>query len=78
MSVSCSRQKQAAWRCVDWIDLSIAELPAHFAVWLSTSEAAFLSGRFVWANWDARELLTRKKEVEGSMLLRVLLNGVEM
>lgn len=31
------------------------ELPASFAVWASTKEAAFLHGRFVWASWDIEE-----------------------
>jgi NAD(P)-dependent dehydrogenase (short-subunit alcohol dehydrogenase family) len=31
-------------------------LPGHFAVWAASSEASFLHGRFVWANWDVDEL----------------------
>ncbi|WAO97005.1 Hypothetical protein NCS54_01470400 [Fusarium falciforme] len=30
-------------------------LPAHWAVWATTSEAAFLHGRFAWAAWDVDE-----------------------
>ncbi|KAK5048214.1 hypothetical protein LTR84_005884 [Exophiala bonariae] len=42
------------------------DLPAHFAVWAATSEAAFLHGRFVWAAWDVDELRSGevKKRVE--------------
>ncbi|KAH7310723.1 hypothetical protein B0I35DRAFT_397050 [Stachybotrys elegans] len=31
-------------------------LPGHFAVWAASKEAAFLHGRFVWANWDMEEI----------------------
>jgi hypothetical protein len=30
----------------------------------------------VWANWDAEELISRAEEIENSLLLRVILNGV--
>ena len=33
-------------------------------VWLSSLEAAFLKGRFVWANWDVKELLEKKQKLE--------------
>ncbi|KAH7466337.1 hypothetical protein FOMA001_g16582 [Fusarium oxysporum f. sp. matthiolae] len=63
-------------------DLSVGfdtvELPAHFIVWLTSVEAEFLKGKFVWANWDAQELLARAEEIKSTMLLRVTLNGVEM
>ncbi|KAK6212429.1 hypothetical protein LQW54_005203 [Pestalotiopsis sp. IQ-011] len=54
------------------------ELPAHFLVWLAAKEAEFLKGKYVWANWDAQELLARAEEIQSSMLLRVSLNGVDM
>ncbi|BGP11327.1 hypothetical protein NBRC10512v2_007267 [Rhodotorula toruloides] len=46
------------------------ELAAGFAVWLATqSDADFLRGRYVSANWDVRELLAKKGEiVEGNLL----------
>jgi hypothetical protein len=53
------------------------ELPASFAVWASTKSAAFLHGRFVWANWDMDELMTRKEEFEDHGFLRVGLQGSE-
>nr|AMD38954.1 reductase [Fusarium succisae] len=63
-------------------DLSVGfdtvELPAHFMVWLTSEEAEFLKGKFVWANWDAQELLARAREIESTMLLKVTLNGVDM
>ncbi|KAG7409032.1 Short chain dehydrogenase citE [Fusarium oxysporum f. sp. rapae] len=63
-------------------DLSVGfdtvELPAHFMVWLASNEAEFLKGKFVWANWDAQELLARAEVIKSTMLLRVTLNGIEM
>jgi NAD(P)-dependent dehydrogenase (short-subunit alcohol dehydrogenase family) len=56
----------------------VVELPAHFIVWLASEEAKFLKGKFVWANWDAEELLARADEIQTSMLLEVTLNGVDM
>ncbi|KAF4625928.1 hypothetical protein G7Y89_g12235 [Cudoniella acicularis] len=53
-------------------------LAGAFLVWLASPEAKFLKGKFVWVNWDAEELISRAKEIENSLLLRVLLNGVTM
>lgn len=44
-----------------WDDVS---LPGSFAVWLASPAAAFLKGRFVWANWDVEELVGMKKRFE--------------
>ncbi|KAF5543865.1 peroxisomal short-chain alcohol dehydrogenase [Fusarium napiforme] len=33
-------------------------LPGHFSVWTATTEASFIHGRFVRANWDVDELKT--------------------
>lgn len=54
------------------------ELPAHFLTWIASNEAAFLRNKFVWANWDVEELKARAEEIQGSSLLRVSLNGVDM
>ncbi|KIW66513.1 hypothetical protein PV04_05841 [Phialophora macrospora] len=53
-------------------------LPAHWCVWLAAkaqTDAAFLKGRFVWANWDLEELLRRREQVEKDDLLKVVLSG---
>lgn len=55
-----------------------AELSAHFTVWLASKEARFLAGKFVWVNWDAEELMSRAEEIEKSMALRIMLEGVPM
>ncbi|KAH6995553.1 hypothetical protein BKA56DRAFT_650426 [Ilyonectria sp. MPI-CAGE-AT-0026] len=54
------------------------ELPGSFLVWLASPEAKFLKGKFVWANWDAEELISRAREIQDSMLLQVHLDGVPM
>jgi hypothetical protein len=57
---------------------SSAELPGQFYVWLASSEARFLSGKFVWANWDAEELLERAEEIKSTKLLIWVPEGVPM
>jgi len=42
------------------------ELPAAVSVWLSSPEADFLRGRFLWSNWDVEELKAMKGEIEKS------------
>jgi len=32
-------------------------------VWLASPEAAFLKGKFVWANWDVEELKSQAEEI---------------
>lgn len=54
-----------------------ADLPGHFFVWLASPEATFLKGKFVWANWDAEELLERAEEIKNAKLLSMVLDGVD-
>lgn len=52
-------------------------LTSHMAVWLTGTEAAFLHGRVVWANWDVEELLEKKENVlSDPTYLKVGINGV--
>lgn len=52
------------------------ELPAGFAVWLARSpDAGVFSGKFLWANWDVGELLSRKEEILREGLLEFGLKG---
>ncbi|CAK7211346.1 hypothetical protein SCUCBS95973_001081 [Sporothrix curviconia] len=60
------------------VGLDTVDLPGNFVVWLASEEASFLKGKFVWANWDAEELMARADEIKSSMLLRLSLNGVDM
>ncbi|KAG5978947.1 hypothetical protein E4U55_005716 [Claviceps digitariae] len=45
---------------IPWEDVN---LPAHFALWLAGPESDFLSGRYMWANWDVDELIALKETV---------------
>ncbi|KAK4504234.1 hypothetical protein PRZ48_005150 [Zasmidium cellare] len=54
------------------------DLPGQFCVWLVSEEAKFLKGKYVWANWDVRELMGRKEEIQGSRLLTIMLEGMDM
>ncbi|KAB8210967.1 hypothetical protein BDV34DRAFT_220142 [Aspergillus parasiticus] len=55
-----------------------AELPGQFYVWLASPEAKFLKGKFVWANWDAQELLERASEIQSTKLLNWVVEGIPM
>lgn len=46
-------------------------------MWLASPEAAFLRGKFVWANWDAQELVERAEEIRSTRLLSMVLDGVD-
>ncbi|KAH6605420.1 short-chain dehydrogenase [Trichoderma cornu-damae] len=56
--------------------LDSVDLPGQFAVWLASPEAAFLSGKFVWANWDVDELKAKKDEIFGKEMLQTGLHGL--
>jgi hypothetical protein len=45
-------------------------------LWLVSSEADFLKGKFVWVNWDVEELKARKGEILSTDLLDTKLGGV--
>ncbi|KAI1377567.1 NAD(P)-binding protein [Hypoxylon crocopeplum] len=54
-------------------------LPAHYAVWAATPEAAFLHGRFTWAHWDVDELKSgeaRRRIDEDPEYLKIGVNGL--
>ncbi|KAI9707019.1 MAG: putative secondary metabolism biosynthetic enzyme [Bogoriella megaspora] len=44
-----------------WEDVSLC---SGFCVWLCHPEAAFLSGKVLWAQWDVPELLAKKEWIE--------------
>ncbi|PNP51269.1 hypothetical protein FNYG_15906 [Fusarium nygamai] len=55
------------------------DLPGQFALWLASSEAKFLHGRFVWAEWDVDQLksgVLRKKIDEDSYHFKVGVRGL--
>jgi hypothetical protein len=58
-------------------DHILVDLPSHMAVWLASDEAAFLHGRYVWANWDVGELVELKEKIiDNKSLLKVGIIGV--
>ncbi|KAI9893787.1 MAG: hypothetical protein M1814_006004 [Vezdaea aestivalis] len=52
-----------------------AELPGNTTVWLTTSEAKFLSGRTLETNWDVTELKAAEKEIVENSLFVTHLAG---
>ncbi|OAP61750.1 hypothetical protein AYL99_03953 [Fonsecaea erecta] len=53
-------------------DQDTVQLPSNFMVWLSSPEAAFLKGRFVWANWDVTELKQKESAFQADPTLLTL------
>jgi hypothetical protein len=53
-----------------------AQLPAHFSVWLASPEAAFLKGKFVWANWDVDEIKALAERIESTNIFTTGVTGV--
>lgn len=54
--------------------IDAVELPASYAVWASSPEAAFVKGKFVWVNWDVEELkqvIAEKAEDESFLTLAI-------
>jgi len=52
--------------------VTIVELPANYMVWLSSPEASFLKGRFLWANWDVKVFKERRRDFEENPQLLTL------
>lgn len=44
-------------------------------MWLTSSEAKFLKGKFVWCNWDVDEMKMNAREIESTSLLTLGLTG---
>ena len=51
------------------------QLGGQFIAWLGTPAAGFLSGRFVWAEWDIEELKAKEREILDSDLLLTTIDG---
>ena len=54
---------------VEVLILATVRLPADFMVWVTSPEARFLRGKFVYANWDVDELKARAEEIEATPIL---------
>jgi NAD(P)-dependent dehydrogenase (short-subunit alcohol dehydrogenase family) len=44
-------------------------------VWLSTEQAAFLSGKYIESNWSVEDLVAKKDEIVSKGLLSIILKG---
>ena len=44
-------------------------------MWLASSEASFLKGKYVWTNWDVEELKARASKIAEPAYLTTGLNG---
>jgi len=62
----------------DETNTAAVDLSGHFCLWLVSSEADFLRGKFVWVNWDIDELKARKEEILSTDLLEMKLGGVSL
>lgn len=47
----------------DTFPITDGSLTGRFVIWLVSEDASFLSGRFVWANWDIEEMLQKKDTI---------------
>lgn len=56
-------------------NLDSPQLVGGITVWLCQEKAKFLSGRFIAANWDVQDLLSRKEEILEKDLLKLTLRG---
>lgn len=59
----------------DSANVTTADLPGCFVVWVTSPEAAFLRGKYVWCNWDVDELKSRKEELSQPNQLTITMNG---
>jgi NADP-dependent 3-hydroxy acid dehydrogenase YdfG len=51
------------------------KMAGQFYAWAATEEAAFLTGRFLWAEWDIEELKAKKDEILENDLLLTTIDG---
>lgn len=51
------------------------ELCGGAAVWLSSGNRSYLSGRWISVNWDVEELERREEEIQKEDLLTIMLNA---
>jgi NAD(P)-dependent dehydrogenase (short-subunit alcohol dehydrogenase family) len=61
---------------LEGLQLDTIQLPAHFTLWLTSEQARFARGRFLWCNWDVEELVAAKEKIlESEDLFRVNIGG---
>jgi hypothetical protein len=55
--------------------LDIATLSGALAVWLSSPQADFLSGRLIDARWDMEQVVAQKEEIVKGNWLKISVSG---
>jgi hypothetical protein len=55
--------------------LDIATLSGALAVWLSSPQADFLSGRLIDARWDMEQVVAQKEEIIKGNWLKISVSG---
>ena len=56
---------------------ALANVPGQFAVWAASTQASFLHGRYVWAEWDVNELENLQERLKNDEnLLRIGVHGI--
>ncbi|KAI1074438.1 hypothetical protein F5B20DRAFT_440010 [Whalleya microplaca] len=58
------------------LPMDTVQLPAHFLVWMTSPEAAFLRGRCIWANWDVEELKAQKDKITEGLFMTTGTKGL--
>lgn len=53
-------------------------LPADTFVWAASSEAKFLNGKYIFANFDVEEIMARETEIKEKKLLEMYLLGLQV
>lgn len=56
--------------------MTSGDLVGKFFAWLATPDADFLSGRFLWAEWDIEELKAKEKSILDNDLLLTTIDGL--
>ncbi|KAJ8131665.1 hypothetical protein O1611_g1961 [Lasiodiplodia mahajangana] len=59
----------------DALAMDTVNLSAGFILWLTLPEVKFLTGRFVWANWDIDELKGMQEDITSGAKLTFGYNG---
>jgi hypothetical protein len=55
--------------------LDTTTLIGGVGAWLSTEQAAFLSGKYIESNWSVEDLVAKKDEIVSKRLLSIILKG---
>jgi hypothetical protein len=73
--ITDSRKSNSIFIFLTTANLITAQLSSHFSVWVSSPEADFLRGKFVWINWDVEELKANSKKIQESDIFTTTIGG---